>query len=617
MASKKRTDKSGKTLPWWEYPAVDMHEGASAWVSSCRKSLSRYHTDLLYYMSLFAGTTDLTGTGAMATSSAQDKLKYNLVSSVVETAQSIVGSARTLPYHLPRGGNWSTQRKAKKRTACLQAQFQDLGVFQRGAEVILDGCVGGLGTAHIFIDPDTGLPGIERVIPQELSWDPNEALAGEVRTIARSKPVAREVLIALYPKHADDIRKASGPSTLDMKDWALHRDGTADQVLVHEAWHLPPKQGGKGKHVIFTNNATLFCEEWKRPRFPFAFYRWAPRQVGFIGKSLVAEVEPTQQRVEKLIRYIEVCQDLGSKPQVWLEKGAEVEPQQIDNLPMSVNRYAGTPPVFQTFDATPHDLEASIDIMRERVLNQLGLSMSAVSGEKPSGVSSAVALQTVEDIASRRHVLNIRQVEAFYLDVAQCLADANDEVAADQADFKIDRRVKARFLDSTSWRECKIDEGDVRMTVYPISSLPPTPTGQLERIEAWIQTGFIQRDEAVMLLGMPDTEAFSDEVAADRTFVEWQIERLLDGEKVLPEPMANLDMQADVVRRNYLIARQNKADEAVLNNFRVFLGRAKQMAQKAAEAAAPPPAAPGGPTPDLGLAAQAAPAAQGVGLPPA
>lgn len=565
---------------WWQSKKLSEHVAAYAWTASCRKSLTKYRNDVLYWLSLYNGSEDLTGTGTLSMRATDNKkLKYNLVSSICDTAQSIVGAARTLPYHLPRGGNWGIQRKAKRRTAALQAQFQDLGVFNLGGQAVTDGIVTGLGITYFFIDPDTNMPGAERVLPLEMSWDPTEALAGEVRTLTRSKPLPREVVKAMFPGNDFEIDNAKGPSHTDLRDYALTRDSSCNQVVLHESWHLPSSKNAKdGRHIVYLDNVTLHSEQWKRARFPFAIYRWANRQLGFVGKSLVEELEPTQKRVELLIRYIEECQNLGSKPQVWLHEATKVEPEQIDNVPMSVNRYFGPPgskPEFFTFDATPHDLESTIDIYRERAMSQIGISTQQISGEKPAGVSSAVGMRTLEDISSKRHVVNIRQVEAYYLQCAQCLADVNDELSDGEEDIVIDRRVRGRFLESTKWSECKLDEGEMRMSVYPISSLPPTPTGQLEGVESWIQSGYVDRDAGMMLLGMPDTEAYTALETADRNFIAWQAEQILDGKRVLPNPYGNLDIALVQMRQHLLNAITDGADEKILANFRLYLQTAK------------------------------------------
>jgi hypothetical protein len=588
MARTKVSKKAADT--WYLQPDYDLYKTAHAWTMQARAACKPWYDQVIYCMSLYAGTENITGTGLQYASSGQDKLRWNVISSATDTALSIVGSARTLPYFLPRGGDWSTQRRAKRCTATIQSQFQNLKLFDLGTRVIQDGIVCSLGALAFFVDPETGKPGVERMLPLEGAFDPTEALTGDPRTFVRSKPLNRDVAIALWPKYASELAVSKGPSYTDRRDFAFQRDSQADQIVVHEIWKLPSKKGAKdGKHAIFVDNCTLFAEKWERPRFPIAFYRWSPRQLGFLGKSLVEEAEPCQRRIEHIIRYSETCQDLMSKPQIWIEAGAKVEAEQIDNQPASVNRYSGPqPPTLFTFDATPHDMEASIDAHYTRLLTQLGLSQSQISGEKPAGVTSAVGLKTVEEVSSRRHVTNIRSVEKFYLECSQCLYDMNDEIAASDKGYAIDRKVRSRFLESTKWSEVKKQDDDFEMAVYPTSSLPPSPAGQLDTIQDWINQQYVPPDVGMMLLGLPDTQAYTDEATADRVYIEWQIEKLSDGKRVVPDPYCNLELAADLVRRHYLSAKADGATEEVLNQFRWFLSSVKTQLTKVKVAAQPP-----------------------------
>lgn len=590
---------------WFLASDTDVYKGAHAWTQQARAALKPWYDRVIYSMELYAGTVDITGTG-VSYSTARDKLKFNVISSVCDTGLSIVGSARTLPYVLPRGGDWSAQRRAKRCTTTLQSQFQNLDLFNLGAKVIQDGLVTSLGFAHFFVDPETNQPGVERGMPLELAFDPLEALNGDPRTIVRSKPLNRDVAQAIWPKYKMELATSKGPSFTDRRDFAFQRDSQCDQITLHEVWRLPSKKGGKdGRHVIFTDNVTLYSEKWTKKRFPLAFYRWAPRQLGFLGKSVVEEAEPAQRRIEQIVNYTETCQNLGSKPMVWIQAGSKVEPEQIDNMPMSVGRYDGPQaPTFQMFDATPHDMEAQIDVIYTRLLTQLGLSQSQISGEKPSGVTSAVGLKTVEEVSSRRHVMNIRMVESFYMQCAACLRDVNDDIVAEHPEFAIDRRVRSRFLEATKWSEVQTADDDYELCVYPTSSLPPSPAGQLDTVTDWINTQYVTPEVGMMLLGMPDTQAYTDEATADRTYIEWQVEKLMDGKRVIPDQYCNLSLAADLSRRHYLIAKSDGAPEDVLNQFRWYLASAKATIQKATQATEP--VAPAAADPTAGMAPQAA-----------
>ncbi len=57
-------------------------------------------------------------------------------------------------------------------------------------------------------------------------------------------------------------------------------------IKVIESWHL--KSGPKakdGKHTICISSATLFEEQYDKDYFPFVFFRWGDRPVGFFGQG--------------------------------------------------------------------------------------------------------------------------------------------------------------------------------------------------------------------------------------------------------------------------------------------------------------------------------------------
>lgn len=579
---------------WYEANKGQAHERVSAIVSELRAKSRPWRDSALFLMQLRAGSQDITGEGLYLGS--DKRMRYNLCSSTVDTAASIVASTRPVPQIVTKAGDWSLQRKAKLRTRCLQTQAMELGLYAEAARAFDDACTVGLGAVHFLPDTDTGLTSCERVHPLELVWDWNEARSGKLRSLYRVRLVSREVLSGLYPTKSDKIDASAGPAYRDYADFQLQRDPSVDQVAVFEAWHLPSSsKSDNGRHVICTNLVTLSDEPWTRPRLPFGFFRWGPRQLGFLGRSLVEEVRPAQSRIHAIIEFVETCQVLGSKPQVWLPRGANVEPSDVDNMPMSVNEYDGlTPPVFQTFNATPQDLEQQIDRIREQTWSMLGLNQQQISGERPAGVSSAVGMKTLEDTGSRRHAQNLKHFEASMLECFQALADCNDAVAERLPSFEVRADARGKFLETSKWRSLRISEGECRVSVFPVSSLPTSPTGRYDRVQELVQAGWITPAMAAQLLGLPDIEAYEDLETADLRYAQRQISRILDGEQgVLPEPFQSPELAADLGRKAYLSAREEGAPEELCAALREYVLEARAKMQEAQpQPAAPPQAQP-------------------------
>jgi hypothetical protein len=213
-------------------------------------------------------------------------------------------------------------------------------------------------------------------------------------------------------------------------------------------------------------------------------------------------------------------------------------------------------------------------------------------------------MSTMEDIGSRRHAQNLKWFEESMLGCFTALSDLNDDVAEHDPAFTVRREIRGKFLETSKWSELKIDAGDIRINVFPISSLPTTPGGRYDRIQQWVQSGWMPQDVAMQLLGLPDLEAYEDLATADLRAAQWQVNRILDGEQnVRPVPQQNLLVAADFARKSYVSELQDGAPPEVLYELDAFIRYCKrlyeqQQSEQQGMAAIDANAAPGTPPPN-------------------
>ena len=226
------------------------------------------------------------------------RMRFNLCASVVDTALSLFGASRPRPTYITDVGDWELQQQAELRGKAITAQLDALGAYMLAPRAALDGLVTGTGAIYGFLDPVTRLPKFERAMPLELMVDHVDGINGQPRSIYRSRVVAREVLMDAYPSKKDKLATSGGLEQLNFDVYRREFFGNetmSDTVLVVEAWHLPSGPDAKdGRHVVTADNALLVDEEWKHDRFPFAFYRWKQRQFGFYGMGAVEESRDAQ-----------------------------------------------------------------------------------------------------------------------------------------------------------------------------------------------------------------------------------------------------------------------------------------------------------------------------------
>jgi hypothetical protein len=413
------------------------------------------------------------------------------------------------------------------------------------------------------------------------------------------------VLLELYPDHTEAILRAPGPGPLDKTDFQLELNSDANQVMVYEAWKLPSAAEAKdGRHILSIVGASLIEEQWDVMRLPFGFLKgWEPSQLGFTGVSLVDVTKPAQLRIEQLADHVQRCQTLGSTARVFLKKGSMVEPEQVTNSAVQIHLYDGdTPPAFFTVDATPHDLEATIEQIREQTLSMLGMTQQQVQGATPTGVTSAVGQRAAEDISSKRHVRPLRFLERFLLQCSQAMVDTNDRVAKNNPNFSVDRSARNAWLLSSKWKDIMVEPTEAKMAVLPVSQLVGSTSAQFDTVQSWVEAGWCTQQTAKMLSAMPDTEGQADDDTEDTLYSQYLIDDVLDGKRVGIPPELDVATFAPLLRTNYLRAKREGADEPILIEFRKLMASVQTRQDAIAAATAPPPPPPGPPPgPEMAL----------------
>lgn len=639
---------SGK--PWFEetkedaYKSVLQHTQLLAGKQRTKAIMDRHHLKLY-------GNGDVAGTGITDSTLADiirgedGRMRYLLCTSIVDSAVPVITSNKPIPYYATEGGSFSDQRKARKRTKALQGQYFDLGLYEVAPLIARDAMILGNGYLWGSVNKHTGLPELERVQPQQILIDHVENVAGDVRSIYRFRPVSRFKLMRLFPEHAKALETAAGPTVTEMSDWFVTQDGTADLVMVIEAIHLPSikkqpfgedesetkedeeaeDEKSDGRRLLITSTCTLEDEEWTDDEFPVSRMVWKNRAVGtWLGCGLVEETKAPQMRINRLIRHQETIQNITAKVWIMLEKGSQVAPAAMvagSSVPVQVIEYVGMQPQFYQHPSGSVDIREEIQAIKLETMEQVGLNSQQMQGDKPSGVDSGIALQTMEDIGSRRYIENVRQYERFFMQTARLLERLNDR-ASKMAEEKglhyyvnsVDHRGKQEVLNRFEWKDLAIT-GQSTMRMYPINSLPSTPAGKWERVTQWLNTGFLTRPWAMKLLDVPDLdEALSLELV-DLDTVLWHVEQILDGESgIVPTPYQDLELTVEVVRKAWLKADMLGADEPTLNALTAYQNMARRMlkeAQAEAAVASAPPAQPAMPQDPMAPFVPANPAAMG------
>jgi hypothetical protein len=437
----------------------------------------------------------------------------------------------------------------------------------------------------------------------------------------RVKYVPAEIAIARFagpniPKRARDANENA--IMRNKEDSGIAAGGykiTTDLVKVVEAWHLPSGWGAKdGKHIICVKGRTLTPKEewgWDKDRFPFAFFKWSEPVIGWYPQGLVEQQEPVQYQENKLLKRIQDAMNLYSVANTYYETGAIKNKKHWKNESGNLIEIAkgAKVPITNMPSSINSEVFRFVWELHQKIFENTGVSMMSAASIKPPGIESGRGLMVLRDTESGRHALTNTGFDDYHMEAAELTVDAAKEVYKNKGSYKVNYVGKDK-VERIDWSKVDMERDLYEITVFPTSQLPHEPAGRLERVERLKKGGFIDNQQALVLLGMPDLEQFASLENATYEDIEMQIDKILV-EDDYREPMEYQDLQLGMAMMTSAILRaeQQNAPQERIEKLMEWIEQAKaledaRMAEEAriaaeAQAAAQPP--PAGPGPGPGL----------------
>lgn len=531
----------------------------------------------------------------------------NCIANAIESAHSKLAKNQPRPWVVTVGGNWTLSRKAKASTKWLDGEMDRLDAHELGERALLEAMVTGTGCLHVC--ERAGLPHIEQVYNEDLHVDPREEQNDCVRTLYRTMAVDREVLAERYPERRAEIEMADAWDSPDKSNTGDEIDETADLVLVTVAWHLPARahksteadddeeegeekparkrESWEGRYVACVSTATLEDTDWTDDSFPFVFIRWRRRPRRFWGVGLAQAMAGAQAELDGIGKHIAESFHLATNS-VWVEQGAKVNVDQVDNAPFRIYRYTGVPPqLFSPTAVNDQHLHREETLIR-RAYEMQGISQLSAQAQKPAGIDSGKGLRTLNDIESERFLTQSRNYERLYVDMGKLLIAVAERIVEADGESPLEVVVGREHLEAISYRDARMGDHPHQIRVFPASALSSSPQGKLRDIEDLIALQAIDPEEARELLDFPDLEQSNTVRSAKRELAKKIVEGALDGKDVadLVTPYCDLDYLTKWASLQYNLAEIENAPNEALASLREVMGLADSLLTQAAEAKA-------------------------------
>jgi hypothetical protein len=402
----------------------------------------------------------------------------------------------------------------------------------------------------------------------ELKVDEVEGLHGEPRQLHRVKDVDRSVLTAAFPK----CKKLIQLAPRNAYSYRSNSENISDSVTVRESWHLPSKPGGDdGRRVLTLGNGTIDVFDWNRDHFPFARFCWNPRLIGYWGQGGVETCESLQMQVNKVMWLMQRSFHLAGSFKILLENGSKVVPPKLNNDVGAIINYTGTKPEYVVPPVMPAEAYQYLLQLKNSIYEQFGVSQLSATAQKPAGLNAGKALREYQDIESERFMVVGQSYERYYLDLARLAVEEMRELAEEDPNYEVVVPGK-RNTESINWKDVELDEDDYVMKLYPISSLPSDPEGQLSTISEYIQAGMMKVRTGRKLLNFPDLDAEEELADAQENYLHKIIEDIIDEGKYTPiEGYDDLDLALELALEYYAQSKTNGLEEEKLDLIRQFI----------------------------------------------
>ena len=573
---------------WWLANKNNLYQELFAYVSALDSRQQYREADNIRYARLY-GNYEMIGIGAFnysrieASYNVTNRVTLNVIQSLIDTVVSKITKNKPRATFLTSGGDFSLQRKAKKLTKFVEGIWSYQDFYQTAAMAFQDACIFGSGCIKIYIED--GEIKAERVIIDEIKIDDVESYYGKPRQMHQVKYIEKSVLKAMFPDFELQIDAASYPDAQSYGQSATAKD----MIKVIESWHLKSgPNSDDGKHTICISSATLFEEKYDKEYYPFVFFRWGERPVGFFGQGLCEQLQGIQLEINKILRTIQVSMHLVSVPKLLVEASSKIVSSHLNNRIGGVIKYAGTPPQYAPLGGIPAELFAHLDRLYQRAYEISGVSQLSAQSLKPAGLDSGKALREFNDIETERFMSVGKRYEKCFIEAAEIMIDMAKDLYLSEGDYKVKAK-DGKFVETISWKDVNMDADKYMMEIFPTSALSNTPAARLADVQDLLSAGFISKEEGLKLLDFPDLEASINLLNADSTNLDKILETMMDrGEYFPPEPYQNLENAIRKTQQAYLMFKVQGAPEDRLELLRQYMEDAQNLLMRAQEKAPSP-----------------------------
>ena len=401
-------------------------------------------------------------------------IQENVIASCIETLCSKIASQKVRPFFNTVNGTFKEMQIAKQAQIFFDMLYEENNVNEIITDAFRNACVFDKGIVKISDD------GITNRLPWNVFFDPREVTYNQITHVAEKLP------------------KTPG-RILELK-YGIKADRNLDYT-VYEYYDV--MEHIKAVYVQELNK--VVTHEYKPNIIPYLEIHYTNPVKGDTSQSVVDQLYGIQTQIDELLAVMKDSIAVNPGMTLLVPRSSNIKTNMLSNRTGQIIQYdpipgqTTSPVTYATNDIISPQFVQLLDKLKNDAYEIVGISQLSATSQKPSGLNSGVALNTMEDIESSRFETQLNSVVRLYVDVAKACFD----IFPPENDILPDDLNRANI----KWADIVEARNNMKIQFSAAESLSKDPSEKLKQLVALSQAGVIPQSHIATLMELPDLQS--------------------------------------------------------------------------------------------------------------
>ena len=401
-------------------------------------------------------------------------IQENIIASCIETLCSKIASQKVRPFFNTVNGTFKEMQIAKQAQIFFDMLYEENNVNEIITDAFRNACVFDKGIVKISDD------GITNRLPWNVFFDPREVTYNQITYVAEKLPKTPGRILEL--KYGIKANRNLDYTVYEYYDVMEHIKAVYVQELNKVVTH-----------------------EYKPNIIPYLEIHYTNPVKGDTSQSVVDQLYGIQTQIDELLAVMKDSIAVNPGMTLLVPRSSNIKTNMLSNRTGQIIQYdpipgqTTSPVTYATNDIISPQFVQLLDKLKNDAYEIVGISQLSATSQKPSGLNSGVALNTMEDIESSRFETQLNSVVRLYVDVAKACLD----IFPPEIDILPDDLNRANI----KWADIVEARNNMKIQFSAAESLSKDPSEKLKQLVALSQAGVSPHSHIATLMELPDLQS--------------------------------------------------------------------------------------------------------------